>query len=406
MSEEVQKLPVSQQVLENEPKRQVDSVFQEFFGAKQPSTRDKEYKSKPTPDNGTISAEGVSGEGEESESSEEGNSETDDDAFGESGEAGDSEGEAPVEEAGPSIKAYSGDIVIDIPEDAEIEIKVDGEIMKVKLSDFQKDLSGQKAISKRFNLLDQAKKQVEARESEIDTGFQTIHKLVGEGQAMAAFNFFADKAGLNTQDFMFKFFKEVAEPLETYMKLSPEQQRLWEQQVKAGMMETKYNNLQAKISNQEAEQAALVEVKRVQAEYNIPDQDFPIFYNKTKAALAEGLLPQQPLTADLVGRYYSWITDAELAISAYEKSGAKTPLNEDGVVKLVSDIRYLRSRDGSVEEPTLVDLIVTEEQKRLARLAEKKKPQGIKPPPAPKKAPRVADASGAPQWMIDLAEGR
>src|SRR3990167_4184922 len=94
----------------------------------------------------------------------------------------------PVEEVvpevveGPGVMFTHGGVEYKLPLDAEIEVKVDGEIQKVKISDFQSGISGQKAIAQKFSLLDAERKALQKETAVWNDGVTQVQRLAEEGK--------------------------------------------------------------------------------------------------------------------------------------------------------------------------------------------------------------------------------
>lgn len=198
----------------------------------------------------------------------------------------------------------SGEETIQVPEDATIEIKVDGELVEVPIAEIKSGISGQKAIAQRFSALDAEKKELERQNAMWAEGRQRVSELAQNGQVVEAIDFLLDQAGMNSEEFTMRFFEQVSGPLEKYMSMTPEEQTLWEEQVRAQRHQLQYEQVKAENERLHAEKQQLAAVQRVQTQFGLDDVQFADLYHQLSNEMAEGRLPSQPITADLVGQYH------------------------------------------------------------------------------------------------------
>lgn len=203
-----------------------------------------------------------------------------------------------------TVKLYNGDEAVELPEDAEIEVKIDGEIHKVKLSDFQSDLSGQKAISQRFSALNAERKAIEERKQALDYAESQVHEMMNSGNVLGALDFMFNAVGYNNDLVMTQFFDQIAEPLQKYMAMSPEEQKAWAAQAQAQRSQLELNKLNEQNQLLQAERAQLEAVRRVQSTVGLDDATFAQRYDELRQEMESGQIAKQPVTADLVGNYH------------------------------------------------------------------------------------------------------
>lgn len=237
------------------------------------------------------------------------------------------------------VKVYdkSGKEVI-LPADAEIEIKVDGEIVRAKLSDFRNDLSGQKAISQRFSVLDAERKAVAQRKQALDAAESHVGGLMQQGRVVEAMDFVFDAMGYNTQETMIKFFDQIAQPLQKYMSMTPDQQKQWALQAQAERTKLELEKTKNHAAMLQAQQAQLFEVRRVQSELGLDDAKFAQRYHELQRDIEAGAIPPQQITAELVGNYavlrdrQEW---AQEALAKVRPDLAANPNTIDDILRVV-----------------------------------------------------------------------
>ena len=227
--------------------------------------------------------------------------------------------EVPVGvENGVKIYDRDGKEVI-LPEDAEIEVKIDGEIHRVKLSDYRNDISGQKAISQRFSVLDAERKAVAERKQAMDAAETHVKGLMANGRVVEAMDFIFESIGMNNQEVVGKFFEQISEPLQKYMQLTPDQKREWALRAQAERTKIELEKTKNQAAQLQAQQAQLIEVRRVQSELGIDDATFAQRYHELQQEMEAGYIQAQPVTAELVGHYALLRERQDWAIEALSK---------------------------------------------------------------------------------------
>lgn len=294
---------------------------------------------------------------------------------------GESESESPIAEGDGDVSGeanettgqitlFDGEREVHLGADTEIEIIVDGEPQKVKLSDFRNDLSGQQAISRRFSALDQERKALEAKVQGWNEAESRVSELLGKGDVASAFDLILDKAGFNSEEVMLGFFQQISEPLKNYMELPEDQKALWAERVRAEKNRMQYEKLKSENDKLQSEQAQLEQVQKIQAQYGMSDEDFVESYGKLQEEMAQGTLAQREITPELVAQYHVLIQDENMAVDALKSVVPDKADNAKVVANVVEDIRHLR-RKGMEVTPEKVAQMVRDEYAAKAKAVNK-----------------------------------
>ena len=304
------------------------------------------------------------------------------------------------------ITLYDGEQELHLSEDTEIEITVDGEPTKVKLSEFRNDLSGQKAIARRFSALDQERKTLDAKIQDYSAAEQQFAQLMENGDAVGAIDLVLDRAGINTEEVMLAFFQQVSEPLNQYMELSDQEKLLWAEKVRAEKNRLQYEQLQQQNNALQAEQEQHQLIQAAQAKYGLSDADFVDLYGQLKAEKEAGTMKVEQITPDLVGQYGQLLQRETLAGEALRSIDPKLAKDHKAVAEVVSGLNYMASQGIDITADEVSNLVneiygvpVEEEKKAKAQAvtrALKKKRH-----PAATKAEKLAKPKQAPAQSQD-----
>lgn len=191
-----------------------------------------------------------------------------------------------------------------ISEDAEIEILVDGESVKMSLNEFRSDMSGQKAIAQRFSALDNERKALEERKGAIDAVEQTVHGLMQQGQVWQAMEYIFNATGYSGDQVIGQFLDQISEPLQKYANMTPEEQKVWAANAQAERTRLELDKLNQEKLSLQARTEQENEVRRVQQLVGLDDATFAQRYHELRDDIQNGRLREMEITADLVGHYH------------------------------------------------------------------------------------------------------
>jgi hypothetical protein len=125
-----------------------------------------------------------------------------------------------------SLKAFRGEQEFEIPEDANIKVKIDGEEIDVSLSDLRNNYSGKTAWDKKFTELDKERQEYTNDKKVVEKYINEFREIAQNGTPQQALEHFAKIAGQNPLDF-----RQAMR--ETFFKEFQERQGMSEAEVKA-----------------------------------------------------------------------------------------------------------------------------------------------------------------------------
>lgn len=251
------------------------------------------------------------------------------------------------------FKTKVGDKELEVPEDAEFEIKVDGKLVKAKFSDLQKHYSGTVSIEKKYenfkkevDSLEVSKQAVEAKEKSL-----TVEKESLDGVLNSIFEFgkqrdpvkliqkIVEYSDMDPADFEVNLLNSLTPIVLNWAGLSDEQKNML-------VLQRKSVSQSSKLSKYEAEKQSMAQQREMEQtliklcrDENIPEQEFVDNF-KELARLQEGghlqiakIEPQHVVE-------FSKVRAAQGRVnSALEKVDASLKENSDVVSFLISEVR-------------------------------------------------------------------
>ena len=140
-------------------------------------------------------------------------------------------GETAVEEIVEEIKkleARFGDERLEIPQDAVISVKIDGEEQEISLNDLKSNYSGKVAWDKKFNELGQEKKQFTEERSVIEKYINEFAELAQKGDNAGAMEYLASLSGQNPLEFRRSLRNQIIEEHKQMLQMDEGQKEAFE----------------------------------------------------------------------------------------------------------------------------------------------------------------------------------
>jgi len=332
------------------------------------------------------SARGESETEEDAEADSQESEESDELAEGEELEASDEE----LEESGESrddiiiatVEGEDGAESIEIPKDAKITVKVDGEEQEISIQEFANGISGQKAIAQKFSALNGEQKAFESRLQNWNDTSAKAAELMKENKAVEAIEHVAQMMGHDPQLLFTSLFEEITPVLNQYADLSQQERDVWVQDLKNKKAEFQARSAQEELSKLQAAQEQQTRVRSVQEAYGLDEATFTHAYHALEAEMEAGSMQKQPITPELVGQYSVLVTFegyAEEALKGTAHEGDKGAVNQ--ILQVVSQ---LAQAGQEVTAQTVKD-IVSEALGREKQIEKSKsvnkslKKKGVKP---------------------------
>ena len=237
------------------------------------------------------------------EKSKEGDEESDDIKSDEDDAAKD-DGDSPEEIR--NIKAFRDDKAYEIPEDAEIGVKVAGKSEKVSIKDLRDNYSGKVVWEEKFGSLDEDRKAFDsnkvAYEEEINSvrdKMGAIRDLVSKGQAgeahpLEGFNYLLDLMGVNSVQYNKQMQEQMFEEYDIFSEMSDAEKDLYWSQKENKYLVDKQESEKSNVAATQAQTEQQQRITEIREAHGVNEDDFDSAYQEL---LDQG---NENITAELV----------------------------------------------------------------------------------------------------------
>lgn len=169
---------------------------------------------------------------------------------------------------------------LDISDDFEIEVMVDGKPQKVLVKDVVSEFSGKTNWGKKFQELDTERKGFQSEREKFIQAAKKLDADLKSGRPEAAIEYIAELAGLNPLEARQAYRDQMSKMLEQYSGLSPEER---EQLSVKEELEYYRNRETARLSEQQNRQR----VEAVKAKTDEVGKKYGVTFDEMKAAYSE-----------------------------------------------------------------------------------------------------------------------
>lgn len=231
--------------------------------------------------------------------------------------------EEKVEESGDKSDAID---ISKLSDDQKIKVKVDGEEQEITLKEYKNGISGQKAIQKRFNEVDNERKSLQAEIDNINKYVADLGNTMKNVSMVEGLNKIAELNGIAPHQVEQALIKELLPRIQELQGMDEQQREL---QYKQKELEYKEKQLESE-SNLSAQKQAQAElqsnISRAREAHAISDDE----WNDAFKYLDKNLDPSEEITIDLVSQKV-----------LFDRAGAKT----QEVLKSFDDGKYLQDQE-------------------------------------------------------------
>lgn len=229
---------------------------------------------------------------------------------GESDKENIEETEDKIEEVkSKGFKIKSGDKEFDLTGDELIDVKVNGEIQQVKLSELKNNFSGKVGWDKKFTELDKKHKadiaKVKEEKEELYKPLQKFEKLVAEGKAGDAILHLVDFVGQDSYTFRKSLLAAMEPIIKARLEMSPEQLEASDYRLEVEHLRQKEKSALERSKREQAQRELSQRAAKLQETYSISDDDFKNHAQKLKELLIrDGKFSQESYNPESVADFY------------------------------------------------------------------------------------------------------
>lgn len=222
------------------------------------------------------------------------------------------------------LHAKYNDEEIEIPEQAVLKVKIDGEEVEVPISDLRNNYSGKVAWEKKFNELSTEKKTFSEEKSAIERYVMEFGELARRGDKIGAMQYLAQLSGMDPLSFRKELRDQVLEEYKAVLNMDEHQRKAFElEEENKFLRESKESEAQRLQREQERLQAHN-QISQYQEALGI---DEAAWEQASKDLLEEGY-SEDELSPESIGQYVYATQVYERAESAL--AGVSEELASDG----------------------------------------------------------------------------
>lgn len=256
--------------------------------------------------------------------------------------------------AGKTIKAFQDGKRYEVPQDAEVKVKIDGKNVKVPVQELINNYSGKESWDKKFSELNEERTQYRQERDQYDQEKQYIQQLLGSTRDLAVkalsgeanpldfVNNLLDEMNLNSYDFHRALRESMSEEISLYNEMTEIEREAFELKQKTDYLERKQETSARSLADQQAQEELIQRVDHLRQTHGVSEEQYVAAFND----LSE--LGHRELTAEQIVRYAAMVeptTRAESLVTPYIDQ-----LDDDSFDTLVVDIAQQLYKDKSLTD--------------------------------------------------------
>tara|TARA_R110000744_G_scaffold94093_3_gene181654 strand:+ start:7546 stop:8829 length:1284 start_codon:yes stop_codon:yes gene_type:complete len=287
-------------------------------------------------------------------------------------------------EAIRNLKAFREGKAYEVPEDAQINVKINGKSEKVALKDLRDNYSGQVAYDKKFTELSEEKETFKVERDEYQTEIEElsghmagIRELVlagqnGEGHPLAGFDKLLDLMNINSVEYRKQMQEQLLEENDIFNDMSDSEREAYWLRKEKDYLVNKQESERSKSSETVARQEQQAQITELREAHNVSENDFNSAYQDLQDAGTENI------SADLViqtARLNPLMDIGEEIMSKYTEQ-----LSTDEIDGMVREIAITMYNDPNYTQEDIASLIAEELEVEtlVAEISKNKRPESIK----------------------------
>ncbi len=200
-----------------------------------------------------------------------------------------------------SIKAKHGDSDLDIPEEAQVTLNINGKDVSVKVKDaldvYQGLESRTRKLDQKTSWVDNREKKLQAEYKTVQDRFQVVSELAAQGDHVLAIRTLAEMAGKDPVEYEKSVLETLHKVVETFSNMTDEQKRAYFAERKNEFLQKKLEETKTKTTYDQKLQELQFKVDSFSKELGLSKDDFFSFYKELAEAnvfpSAEEIQPEQ-----------------------------------------------------------------------------------------------------------------
>lgn len=298
--------------------------------------------------------EGAEGDEEEGGESEDGGSQDDDesdesdeddDLDEDEDEDEDEEGEEETLEAvvapkpGKPVKAVTKDGELEIPTDAKMKVKVNGEFVEASVREILDSYSSSRENQRVASQLQNQSREIQSKIEQYDNVLTHFTELATQGRAVEAFSHLLEASGKDALPVIRQIRKELVENAQAYLSMSEEEKKVFEAREESLYYQSRLSARDQAARDQQSLQEVGRQVQAAMQKYNIPTQeDFRELYFEAKDWGTKQGLDESQIDAEYVGQFATLKRQSELLFSTLDEVSPDLKQDPEVVARLAKAI--------------------------------------------------------------------
>lgn len=192
---------------------------------------------------------------------------------------------------GKTVKAFQDGKRYEIPQDAEVRVKVDGKNVKVPVQELINNYSGKESWDKKFSELSEEKNQYQAEKEQytqekeyiqrqlFETRQLAVKALQGEANPLDFVNNLLDQMNLNSYDFHKALRESMAEEWSLYSEMTEVEREAYELKQRNEFLERKQETSEKTLQEQKAQEELLQYVDSLRQTHGVSEEEYVSAHN-------------------------------------------------------------------------------------------------------------------------------
>jgi hypothetical protein len=283
-----------------------------------------------------------------------------------------------------SLKAFRDGKAYEVPEDAQISVKIKGKSEKVSLSELRDNYSGKTAWEDKFNTLSEEKKTFEGERDQYQAEIQGISKemntirehvesaMKGESHPFDGFKHLLDLMGVNSVQYTKQMQESLFNEYEIFQEMTDAERDAYWLQKENSYLVDKQESAAAKSKASETQREQQAQITQLRETHGISEDDFHSAHQDLIADGRENITAEQVIQA---AKLTPLLAVGDEIMSKYEDQLGTDKMNE-----MARDIAVAMYEDPSFTKEEMQTLIAEELEVEtlLSEVTKQKGPEELK----------------------------
>lgn len=256
------------------------------------------------------------------------------------------------EKVSKSVRLIEGDKAYEVPETAEIKVKVDGKWEKVPLNELKDQYSGKMAWDEKFTKLSEEKNEFEAQSEaynqeigEIREEMSTIankvkEAMAGEAHPLEAFTILLDLMGADSLSYNKQMYEALSDDMLNYSDMTDDERESYWNKKELASIKNKQESESQRSTEVQTQAEHSRKVQEVREAHGVNEEDYSFAENELKAMGYKDVTPEMIVRTSVISDN---ILSVESLVEPYSEN-----FSDEEAKTLISNLAV-----SMFEEPTI-----------------------------------------------------